>query len=159
MSNPEGMPNPATANATPQIENAIDQVATSKCVGRILISPTPARAGRFDARLPSGQMLVVGSRQPFLDGARVLLKSGWNPQQVIVMRHVGSSFDSLKSTVGAAAKLTVDETNRPTFARWKAFPSTAEQRHSARSDIGASEVPPSDRSNQGAGRRHGNTKR
>jgi hypothetical protein len=67
---------------------------------------------------------VVGSfalsRQPFLDSARVLLAEGVPPQTRLTMRHVGSSTDSLTATVGAAAKLTVDE-SRPRFVKWQAW--------------------------------------
>ena len=76
--------------------------------------------GKFNAML--GDLLLVGStRQPLLDGARHLLALGYPPDTAVVMRHAGSGIDSLRSTMGAAAALTVDETGTPRFARWKPY--------------------------------------
>jgi len=76
--------------------------------------------GRYRAQLADGSPLLSSSRQPFLDGARELLKRGIDPATRIVLRRVGSSVDSLRSTVGAAAKLTVQENDRrgPRFGPW-----------------------------------------
>jgi hypothetical protein len=66
-----------------------------------------------------GRVLVASTRQPLLDAARVLAAEGWDPATVIVLRHEGSATDSLRSTVGAAAKLAAVETaSRPRFAPW-----------------------------------------
>jgi hypothetical protein len=85
------------------------------------------RRGKFEARC-EGRLLCT-SRQPFLDSARALLADGMDPAEVIVMRHHGSTTDALRSTVGAAARLTVEERDfgRPRFGPWRAdtrgFPS------------------------------------
>ena len=63
---------------------------------------------------------LATSSQPFLEAARVLLDRGYDPTTRIVMRHAGSTTDSLASTIGAAAKLTVS--NRR-FQHWTAKPS------------------------------------
>jgi hypothetical protein len=77
--------------------------------------------GKFEARL-DGSLICV-SRQPLLDGARVLAAEGVDPATPIAMRHEGNTFDALGSTVGLAAKLTVEESEKigPRLARWKAF--------------------------------------
>jgi hypothetical protein len=90
----------------------------------IIISITPAAApGHSEARC-NGRLLCV-SRQPHLDGARALLALGCSPQAVIVTRR--GNIDCLRSTVGAAARLTIKEKdagNGPSFARWNAFSPT-----------------------------------
>jgi hypothetical protein len=55
------------------------------------------------------------STKPFLTAARVLLAEGIDSGTVLRMRHQGSATIALSSTVGAAAKLTIDESVRP---RW-----------------------------------------
>jgi hypothetical protein len=84
-------------------------------VHTLLISP--AKPGRFDARLAgSDQYLVEGSRTPFLDAARALLAAGLAaPDDMLVMRNAGSAHDALRARIGAAAKLTVNE-DGPRFA-------------------------------------------
>jgi hypothetical protein len=77
----------------------------------ILVTELPARHGKFHARLEDGTELCKSTRQPLLDGTRELLKRGVDPQTRLVMRHEGSPVDALTATVGAAAKLTVDEGN------------------------------------------------
>ena len=78
--------------------------------------------GTFDAYL--GERLLTTSHQPFLEAARVLLAEGVDPATPLVMRHAGSQTDSLKGTVGAAAKLTVEETRTagPYFRKWRPNP-------------------------------------
>lgn len=76
--------------------------------------------GRYQARLDDGSELVKSSRQPFLDGARELLRRGIDPVTPIVMRRPGSATDALRSTIGAAAKLTVDEGTQR-FRSWQPF--------------------------------------
>ena len=70
---------------------------------------------------------MKSSRQPFLDAARALLLDGCDSVTILTMRHAGSDIDALRSTVGAAAKLTVEEGDRtaPSFRSWKAFPCAA----------------------------------
>jgi hypothetical protein len=83
--------------------------------------------GRFDA-VTDGKVLVAATRQPFLDGARALLAEGANPQATIILKHPGSETVCLRARLGAAAKLTVEESNRgkPTFRRWKPRPLSPE---------------------------------
>jgi hypothetical protein len=82
----------------------------------LLITIAEAAPGRHEARL--GQVLLCKSAQPLLDGARALLAMGCDPSAALVMRREGSDLDALRTRVGVAAGLTVDETNIR-FARWK----------------------------------------
>jgi hypothetical protein len=88
--------------------------------------PYPVKwAGLFEARV-DGRLVCAKSRTPFMDTARVLLAEGCDPDTTIVMRSAGSDFDCLRSTVGAAAKLTVNEAG-PRIVRWspdRRFPSS-----------------------------------
>jgi hypothetical protein len=86
----------------------------------LVVSPV-GRPGHFRAQL--GHRELVTSRQPFLDSARVLLGEGCDPTTVLVMRHAGSPTESLRATIGAAAKLTVaeGELDPPRFRAWKPF--------------------------------------
>jgi hypothetical protein len=61
------------------------------------------------------RLAISRSTQPMLDGARMLLAQGADPSTPVAMRHQGDQ-DTLKSTIGAAARLTVAEgERRPTF--------------------------------------------
>lgn len=73
----------------------------------------PSRHGLFSADW-NGERIVKGSRTPFFDAARQLVKRGIDPSAVMLMRSHGS--DSLRARVGEAAKWTVVERkngNRP----------------------------------------------
>ena len=95
----------------------------------ITVTPLPKRPGVFRA-CTLGAPLVV-SRQPLLDGARELLRRGASPDATLILRHAGADYDALRSTIGTAAKLTVDEdgggSGCPKLRRWKP-PQTMDQR-------------------------------
>src|SRR5215470_2073014 len=79
----------------------------------------PIERGRFRASF-DGRVLVEASATPFLDAARFLAAEGVDPATRIVMRHQGKDYDALVSTVGTAAKLTVEEGDGvPRFRRWR----------------------------------------
>ena len=91
---------------------------TNKTV-MIIVTPTPKRAGCYNACLGDGRVLVIASRQPFFDAARRLAGLGYDPTSVLVMRHEGSDTDCLTGRIGAAAKLRVKEgKGRPRFVAW-----------------------------------------
>jgi hypothetical protein len=70
-----------------------------------------------------------------LTGCRVLLKQGIDPNDVVVLRHAGSTNDALRSTIGAAAKLTVEETSHgPAFRSFRTAPAGAVDRPPVRQD-------------------------
>jgi hypothetical protein len=71
----------------------------------------PAGPGRYTATLPNGENLVT-SHQPLFAGARALAARGVDPATLLTMRHAGSHTVAMRSTVGRAAKLTVEEPDR-----------------------------------------------
>ena len=75
----------------------------------IVIEETSQRRGKFSAHLLDGRKLLSSSRQPLLDAARVLLAQGIPPETPLAMQHKGSATIAMTSTVGEAAKLTVEE--------------------------------------------------
>jgi hypothetical protein len=90
----------------------------------IIITIVGRRRGLYESYLGTCQ-LAAGTRQPFLDGCRALLAMGFHPGATALMKRLGSDAVSLRATIGAAAKLTVDETNGTRFARWKPFQRSA----------------------------------
>ena len=72
------------------------------------------RRGRFDMYL-DGRYLGR-STTPLLTAVRILLAEGLPPETAIEMRHQGSTTISLRSTIGAAAKL---EVNNERFAPYR----------------------------------------
>jgi hypothetical protein len=97
----------------------------------LVVSPSLNAEGRkaystrgqlFDGRV-GDRVLVKRSTTPFCDAARVLLAEGVRPEAKLVMRHAGSAADALRSTVGAAAGLTVadDTGGKPVFRTWKPY--------------------------------------
>lgn len=82
--------------------------------------------GLYEAYL--GERLICkSSYQPLLDAARVLLAEGVDPKAPIAMRHDGTTHMALSSTVGGAAKLTVevDHGGIPRFGRFRKGQETA----------------------------------
>jgi hypothetical protein len=88
-------------------------------IGIIIIEVVERRRrdGVFIARLENGTELCI-SRQPFLDGARVLQLRGIPSGTRITMRHGTTGTDSLSSIVGAAAKLSVRESDGDRMPRF-----------------------------------------
>jgi hypothetical protein len=82
------------------------------------------RGQLYDA-MAADRLVVRRSATPLLDACRALLAEGVvTPETPVAMRHEGKDYDALRSTVGAAAKLTVSDsdTGRPkfkTFKPWK----------------------------------------
>jgi hypothetical protein len=109
----------------------------------IIIVVEPAdRHDRWRAQLADDEVIVLASRQPFVDSARRLLERGHDPATVLLMRHKDSGVDSLRGQIGIAAGLTIcerdDGRTPPTFKRWRPFPRTP--------------VSPRSAANEGAGR-------
>jgi hypothetical protein len=75
----------------------------------IVLTVKPLGKGQF-AGYVNGELVVERSAQPFLDAARVLKSRGWKDHKVMVMRHEGSSTDSLKATIGEGGKMECDRT-------------------------------------------------
>ena len=97
---------------------------------RVILRPALNRHGKrlhdkFVVTLDGRQLCI--SRQPLLDAARVLIKEGIDPATPVATRHAGARFDAMTSTVEAAAKWTVreTETERPRLRPLGAFPATS----------------------------------
>jgi hypothetical protein len=71
-------------------------------------------AGRFTARLEStGEVIASMTRQPLVDGARVLLARGFDPGTPLTMRHEGKAYDSFQPLpIGQWAGWTYEERDR-----------------------------------------------
>ena len=84
-----------------------------------MITPAP-KPGRFLGYV--GDELLVTSRQPFLDGARVLLARGYDPVTPYHMRHANSDVLSfVTTTIGHAAGLSVSDTRTNRFQKFEPF--------------------------------------
>jgi hypothetical protein len=90
---------------------------------RLVVSPEGL--GRFTARLESaGDVLVAGTRQPLVDGARALLAQDFDPNAPLTMRHEGNAYDSFQPMpIGHWAKWTYKERERDGLSveRWMPF--------------------------------------
>jgi hypothetical protein len=98
----------------------------------IIITVTPAlnadgsranstRGPLFDSTI-DGRSIVHRSTTPFCDSARALLAEGVTPSTPISMAAAGADHDALRSTVGAAAKLTTTDATKdgkPRFVKWQ----------------------------------------
>jgi hypothetical protein len=85
-----------------------DNISTTTTnTARIIVTPNAKRPGLYDACLDYGGVLIIASRQPFLDAARRPLDLGYDPTIVLVMEH-----GCLTAQMGAAAKLRVKEDRR-----------------------------------------------
>lgn len=74
----------------------------------LIIRPNSRGYGPYSVYLD--ETLVGRSEQPFFAGARALLKLGYFPETVFLMRHEGSPHPSfVPTTLGKAAKLIVHE--------------------------------------------------
>jgi hypothetical protein len=87
-----------------------------------VVAPNGA-PGHFSAEV-NGQPVVVSSRQPLLDAARVLINLGADTNSWIIMRHRGSDVDALRAKIGIAAALVVKEPDRGRvhFSRYVPLP-------------------------------------
>src|SRR5262245_47512070 len=94
----------------------------------IIVSPHRRRdgstvTGRFEARLKSHpDQILCTSREPLLTAARVLLRTQIaKPDDTLAMRHSNSDTIALRAKVGAAARLTVQESadRSARFVRWR----------------------------------------
>ena len=85
---------------------------------QLVIEPA-VRVGLFEGRV--ADETIVRSRQPFLDGARVLLARGYGPATPYNMRHANSSTLSfVTTTLVRAAGLSVNA-DRTRFQKFIPF--------------------------------------
>lgn len=100
----------------------VQQQASAR-IARLTITVSPVGVpGMFDAHV--GDDHICTSRQPFVDSARILADQGVDPGATITMQHANTDHWSLRSTVAAAARLTVEDRDRGSvrFARWRPMP-------------------------------------
>lgn len=91
----------------------------------------------------NGEKLTQGTRQPFFDGARSLLKLGVDPEAVLVASHVGSKIEAMRSTVGEAARWSVTERDRRGISRVQYapyMPNSSSHRDPSAADVGSAGV-------------------
>jgi hypothetical protein len=103
--------------------------ASAKAAIRLIVASEADSPGRFTARLESGELLIAGSRQPLVDGARALLARGFDAGTPLTMRMEGKSYDSFAPRpIGQWAKWTYTEgENTPLrCARWMPRPAVGE---------------------------------
>jgi hypothetical protein len=74
----------------------------------LLLIVTEIGGQKYRAELQDGTLVLEVSRQPFLDGARELLKRGYDPATPYDMKRVNSeTLSFVTTTIGDAAGLTV----------------------------------------------------
>jgi hypothetical protein len=88
------------------------------------ITIRPLGRGRFVASL--GQRVLCKSKTPLLTAARILQAEGVPNDTPISMTHEGSSIVAMRSTVGQAAGLIVEETDKK-GPRFKTYPPMSPQ--------------------------------
>ncbi|HEX6111073.1 MAG TPA: hypothetical protein VFZ10_02120 [Geminicoccaceae bacterium] len=84
---------------------------------------------RFDAYL-NGE-LILTSRQPWLDGARELLRRGYPGDTLLTMRHAGKDYDCfVPLEIGYLAKWSISDSDRGGLKRirWQPMPEQLKQR-------------------------------
>jgi hypothetical protein len=87
---------------------------------RHVVFTTPVARGRSEVRYGGVAEVLLTTRQPLLDTARLLLSLGCRPDAIIARRRVGRDADDMRATLGVAARYTVDET-KTIFAKWKPY--------------------------------------
>lgn len=92
---------------------------------RLIVTPEAdaEKGARFTGRLEStGESIVASSRQPLVDGARVLLARGFDPTTPLTMRMEGKTYDSFQPLpIGEWAKWSYAEGEKTPLQRqrWK----------------------------------------
>ena len=83
----------------------------------LIVQETAKRHDRFDDWIEGSQVVISSSAQPFLDAAHELIKRGVDPAMILTTRHRKTGTDSLRASIGKAAKLRVgvSEIGRPVF--------------------------------------------
>jgi hypothetical protein len=100
-------------------------VKSAMAATRLVVAPEADSPGRFTARLEStGEPIIASTRQPLVDGARVLLARGFDPTALLTMRHKGSAHDCFQPMpIAEWAKWTYKEREKGGLAveRWMPF--------------------------------------
>jgi hypothetical protein len=111
----------------------------------IIVTVVPIGADKFEVR-QGGRVLIRASRTPFCDAARRLIAEGHPPGSVLAMRRLGEADFALRSKLGQATKLTVDDTRygTPRLRRWRPPPGAGAS-PPVRSSPQNAPTPPSDK--------------
>jgi hypothetical protein len=112
---------PASFSSPSPARSTASKVAVAPTMLTITLKPTGVE-DRFDAIL-RGLRIVTASRQPVCDAARVLHRSGYSDQILLVARHVGADHDAIQGPLGVWRKLRVrQDRGGDRFAPWDPFP-------------------------------------
>jgi hypothetical protein len=105
------------------IEGAAGEGTHLSCIDLVLVPVD--KLGRFKAEAHGG-ILTKATRQPFFEAARELRAAGVSPETELTASHAGSKIVAMRSTVGAAAKWTIEERDRGGLRKrlWRPFPGT-----------------------------------
>jgi hypothetical protein len=94
---------------------------------RLIIRASSLTSGKhvdkFDAYL-DGQYIVT-SREPLFDGARELLRRGYDTNTLMTTRHDGKAFDSFEpAPIGTLVTLRVEESDKRgmSIRKWEPHP-------------------------------------
>ena len=113
---------------------------------RLIVTPDEG-PGRFVACLEgSDAPIVQGTRQPLVDGARVLLARGFDPAMQLTMRHARRGYDGFQPLpIGKLAGWTYEEGEKKPLrkVRWMPFPMAAGRQKSGSKPLVAPEAHPS----------------
>jgi hypothetical protein len=105
----------------------------------IIVKSDTRHRWRYVARLDADERVLCVSRTPFFEAARKLIAQGYDPGITLTLRHAGSSTDSLRTKLGTAAALAVEETGYgPQLRRWKPYSTLAVPPRIAPNDKAAS---------------------
>ena len=80
--------------------------------------------GRYTVTIDTqDRPIIPATRQPFFNAARELLHSGISHGTELTASHVGSNIIAMRSTVGEAAKWTIEETSKHGMRKvpWRPF--------------------------------------
>ncbi len=99
---------------------------------RLILRPCPLTAAKHADKLDAylDGHYIVTSREPLLDGARELLRRGYDPDTLLTTRHDGKAFDNFKPLpLGKVAELTTrEDKNGPRIVKWKPMPDAVKRR-------------------------------
>jgi hypothetical protein len=136
----------------------IQDIATLRLLqtaSRHVVFTRSVARGRSEVRYECVAHVLLTTRQPLLDTARLLLKVGCRTDAIIARRRLGGNADDMRAALGVAARLTVDET-RTLFVTWKPFCQAAVQATEAVSGVSGGRVTPTGKSSGQRGRRRAN---
>lgn len=106
---------------------------------RHVIFTKPVGRGRSEVRYEGALDVLLVTRQPLLDTARLLLSLDCRLDAIIARRRFGADADDMRAQLGVAARYTVDE-SKTNFAKWKPFSQSAVHATDAAKQTAAAEV-------------------